>query len=140
MKFLLKYSFWLAPLIAFAGFVSYYTFFARFPTLRDVPWINVPLVILGAVLAVVGLIAGWKEAGVLKKILHVGSAVVSTLIAGLLCFYVYSYSYGIPELSETTEHLETAPDFTLSDANGEMVSLSDFRGKKVVISFYRGFW
>ena len=29
-----------------------------------------------------------------------------------------------------------APDFTLPDQNGEMHSLSDFRGKKVVLYFY----
>ena len=29
-----------------------------------------------------------------------------------------------------------APDFTLADKNGETVSLSDFRGKKVVLYFY----
>lgn len=29
-----------------------------------------------------------------------------------------------------------APDFTLPDQNGEMRSLSDFRGKKVVLYFY----
>ncbi len=29
-----------------------------------------------------------------------------------------------------------APDFTLSDKNGVSVSLSDFRGKKVVLYFY----
>ena len=29
-----------------------------------------------------------------------------------------------------------APDFTLADKNGENVSLSDFRGKKVVLYFY----
>ncbi len=29
-----------------------------------------------------------------------------------------------------------APDFTLSDKNGNAVSLSDFRGKKVVLYFY----
>ena len=30
----------------------------------------------------------------------------------------------------------TAPDFTLSDKDGNAVSLSDFRGKKVVLYFY----
>lgn len=29
-----------------------------------------------------------------------------------------------------------APDFTLEDANGNKVSLSDFKGKKVVVYFY----
>ena len=31
---------------------------------------------------------------------------------------------------------DTAPDFTLPDKNGRPVSLSDFRGKKVVLYFY----
>lgn len=36
---------------------------------------------------------------------------------------------------------QTAPDFTLEDADGKAVTLSDFRGKKsVVLVFYRGYW
>ena len=35
---------------------------------------------------------------------------------------------------ETTH--SPAPDFTLSDASGNPVSLSDFRGRKVVLYFY----
>ncbi|UCR90285.1 thioredoxin-dependent thiol peroxidase [Mycetocola spongiae] len=31
---------------------------------------------------------------------------------------------------------ETAPDFTLTDQDGSPVSLSDFRGKKVIVYFY----
>ena len=31
---------------------------------------------------------------------------------------------------------QLAPDFTLSDSDGNSVSLSDFRGKKVVLYFY----
>lgn len=31
---------------------------------------------------------------------------------------------------------DIAPDFTLADKNGNMVSLSDFSGKKVVLYFY----
>ena len=31
---------------------------------------------------------------------------------------------------------DIAPDFTLTDANGRTVSLSDFRGRKVVLYFY----
>ena len=29
-----------------------------------------------------------------------------------------------------------APDFTLSDQNGNAISLSDFKGKKVILYFY----
>lgn len=36
---------------------------------------------------------------------------------------------------------ETAPDFTLADQNGKMVSLSDVKTKTpVVLVFYRGYW
>lgn len=36
----------------------------------------------------------------------------------------------------TVEIGQTAPDFTLKASNGEEVSLSDFRGKNVVLYFY----
>ena len=36
---------------------------------------------------------------------------------------------------------QPAPDFTLEDADGKAITLSDFRGKKsVVLVFYRGYW
>jgi peroxiredoxin len=34
---------------------------------------------------------------------------------------------------------ERAPDFELNDVNGNLVRLSDFHGKPVVLSFLRGF-
>ena len=34
-----------------------------------------------------------------------------------------------------------APDFTLESKDGDLVTLSDYRGKKnVVLVFYRGYW
>ena len=35
---------------------------------------------------------------------------------------------------------EPAPAFTLNDGEGHSVSLADFRGKNVVLVFYRGYW
>ena len=140
MKFLLRHSYWLAPAIAFVGFISYFTVFVWFPPLRDVPWVNVPMVLLGVLLGVVGLLGGWKGSGWRRRSLYLGGALASVLIAGLLCLYIYSISYQMPPISSVTENLEKAPEFSLSDADGKMVALSDYRGKKVIISFYRGFW
>ncbi len=42
-------------------------------------------------------------------------------------------------MAETTTRLsvgDTAPSFTLPDANGDPVSLSDYAGRKVVVYFY----
>jgi cytochrome oxidase Cu insertion factor (SCO1/SenC/PrrC family) len=33
-----------------------------------------------------------------------------------------------------------APDFTLNDQDGKPVTLSSYRGKNVVLVFYRGHW
>jgi cytochrome oxidase Cu insertion factor (SCO1/SenC/PrrC family) len=36
---------------------------------------------------------------------------------------------------------QPAPDFSLGDANGKPIALSEFRDKKtVVLVFYRGYW
>lgn len=35
---------------------------------------------------------------------------------------------------------DTAPDFTLLDRHDEPVTLSDLRGRRIVLVFYRGFW
>ena len=35
---------------------------------------------------------------------------------------------------------QKAPDFTLKNADGQEVSLSSYRGKDVVLVFYRGYW
>ena len=35
---------------------------------------------------------------------------------------------------------QPAPDFTLEAADGRPVTLSDFRGKRLVLVFYRGHW
>ncbi|MEZ0480002.1 peroxiredoxin family protein [Planococcus sp. SSTMD024] len=39
-------------------------------------------------------------------------------------------------LAEGLSQGQTAPDFTLTDQNGEMVKLSDYRGKKVILNFW----
>lgn len=35
---------------------------------------------------------------------------------------------------------DTAPDFTLLNRHGDPVTLSELRGQRIVLVFYRGFW
>lgn len=143
MAYLTRHFAWLSPLITFAGFVSYFVVFTRYPALRDFPWVNLPLVLLGAGLAIGGLIRAWKGVRWGRRILYLGSTGFSVVVAAFLLLYVFVISSQMPAAAISEEKLVVgvaAPAFTLNDANGNAVSLSDFEGKKVVISFFRGFW
>jgi cytochrome oxidase Cu insertion factor (SCO1/SenC/PrrC family) len=56
------------------------------------------------------------------------------LIAGVLVYFSLS-SQGRTESYQGTELSGEAPDFQLTNQNGFLVSLSDFRGKVVVLTF-----
>ncbi len=45
----------------------------------------------------------------------------------------------VPVSSETVPVGSPAPDFTLTSIDGQEVRLSDYRGRKVVLVFLRGF-
>ena len=60
------------------------------------------------------------------------------LIALVCSFAVAAFGQANPVAPTTTLKVgDTAPDFTLTDATGKEVKLSDFRGKKnIVLAFY----
>jgi AhpC/TSA family len=132
---------WLGPLLVFTGMVSYFEVFTRFPVWRDFPWINLPWILLGMILSAAGL---WRAFGrpsrYRGKILGSLGLVFSLTVGGLFCFYVFYFSYTVPAPTETSLDLVQAPDFRLQDQSGKTVQLTDFRGKKVVLVFYRGYW
>jgi len=131
----------MGPLIVFAGVVSYFVVFAHIPALRDVPWLNLSLVLGGIVVCVVGLWRAFAESPSLwGRIFAVSGLLLSLAIAGLFVFYVFALSYRLPEPSEETARLDVAPDFTLNDQHGRPVALNDYRGRNVVLVFYRGHW
>lgn len=137
MNQLLRQSFWIAPLVSVLGFVSYFLVFVRFPALRDFPWLNLPLVLGALALAVWGTLHGWTGCSTGRRLLHLAGACVSLGTAALLAGYVFWLSYRMPPGNRSLGKIE---DFNLPAADGSRVALSDYAGKRVLISFYRGYW
>ena len=132
---------WIGPLLTFVGLLSYFFFFARFPVLRDFPWVNLPMTLAGVALSALGLWRAFARPEVFRgKVLGSLGLLLSLFLGGLFTFYVFSLSYSLPEPSAKTMGLEEAPDFALTSMSGDTVRLSDLRGSKVVLVFYRGFW
>jgi len=132
---------WLGPLVTFAGAVSYFMFFVRFPALRDFPWVNLPLVLIGLGLSVLGARRAFARGT--RRRARVGAAAglaLSALLAAFLVAYVFALSYALPAPAAATLALDRAPDFELRDQHRTPVRLSSFAGRKVVLVFYRGFW
>ena len=135
-----NHALWLGPLLSLAGVISYYTVFVRWPVLRDVPWVNLPLATAGAVVAFVGARRAFHRTGWARRALGVLSLALALLPAGFLAAYVFVISSMMPAPSAATLALVEAPDFSLADHRGRIVTLSELRGRKVVLTFYRGHW
>lgn len=71
-----------------------------------------------------------------------GYLAIAAFVVGLVWLVFFTAP---PNPAQTTTSLKTttlpsrslAPDFTLTDVNGEVFSLSDYRGKAVVVEFMR---
>ena len=83
----------------------------------------------------------------LKFIIY--AAVFVLIVIGAVLLYNYLSTGYVPEdktpsasgktptsTTENVSSVETAPDFTVSDLNGNEVHLSDYKGKPIVINFW----
>ncbi len=138
---MLRHGIWLGPLVVFLGTISYFLLFARFPSLRDFPWVNLPIVLIGLALSTAALrIAFRPPTAARRKIAAIAGFAVSLLLTLLFHAYVFFLSYQLPEPTTVAQAQDIAPDFSLPDHNGKTVKRSDFLGRKLVIVFYRGHW
>lgn len=141
MVSLIRNSVWLSPLLSIFGFVSYYSLFVGVPALRDFPLVNLPILIFAVVLVIVGTIQCWKDSPLVKRLAWCFSSMASCGITFLFCWYVFVMSYQMPRpASIPSASLEAIGEESFPLANGESIQVSDFRGRKVLISFYRGYW
>jgi cytochrome oxidase Cu insertion factor (SCO1/SenC/PrrC family) len=89
-----------------------------------------------AVSTALALAAVWGA----RQWLTVGALVVSVLLLAAAGFFNF-VTARVPATRPLFVVGRPAPDFTLADAAGRPVTLSDYRGHRpVVLVFYRGYW
>ena len=133
---------WIGFLFALAGFLSY-TFFIQFPITRDFPWVNLLLFAAGGICLVGGLFRAFGKPRVYRgKIFGPVLATLGVLMFGLFSYVLFYELWQVPPSTGAPRVGQKAPEFVLSDQDGNQVSLSDLVGKSraVALIFYRGFW
>ncbi|MCP3982105.1 MAG: hypothetical protein GY716_22595 [bacterium] len=132
---------WIGPLVTVVAVLSYFMFFAQFPALRDVPWLNLPLTLIGVGLSALGVWRAFSPNDLRRgKRLGPTGLVFSAALATVFCLYLFSWSYMLPPPPERGLDLEAASSVELLDHDGRPVRLADYRGRRLVVVFYRGFW
>jgi len=120
-------------LLAVAAPVAY-ILLIRVPTVRNHPGAYVAAFAVALALAVLALVRGrgrrWPA--------WIALGVSALLLAGGTWFDLVVAR--VPMTPTVLRVGERPPDFTLPDAEGRPVSLAQFRGKPVVLVFYRGYW
>jgi hypothetical protein len=142
---------WTGFLICLVGFASYPLFFYKFPATRDVPWVNFLLLAAGILLLLVGLRRAYGDNEHYRgKIFGPVLTVLSLLVAGLFCYFIFYLTRQIPASAGAPQVGQPAPAFELKNTNDQLVSLASLLStplstsgappKGVVLIFYRGYW
>ena len=130
-------------LLGVLGIVTYFSLILTYdPEIQrwlDRPILNLLVIGVGLVLSCVGAYRAMARVhrGVVLAPL---AALVNIALAGVFVWWLFSYSYQLPPAAHAPTVGATAPDFALLDQTGQAVKLSSFRGRPVVLLFYRGFW
>jgi len=120
-----------------------YAYLIRFPTFRDFPGVNLLLFAVGGSFLAVGLKRAFSSPELYRgKISGVVLSVLGLAIIGLFCYGTLVLTRDIPSASGALHTGVQAPDFTLSDAAGQPVMLSELikKDRAVLLIFYRGYW
>ncbi|HKO45525.1 MAG TPA: hypothetical protein VJU84_19780 [Pyrinomonadaceae bacterium] len=148
-----NWQIWAGFLLSFLASLAYPFFFVNFPITRDFPWATLILYAFAVALLLIGLkraFAGNTKRPLLSKIVASAVAGLSVIFIGLFLFSTLIMARWLPPSTGAPQVGQRAPDFTLSDASGKQVSLSDLlsqpiagqsqQPKGVLLIFYRGYW
>ena len=140
---------WAGFLLTFFAFLSYPFLFIEWPITRDFPWLNLLLFAVALVLLFVGIRRAFMpERRVISKIVAPILATISVLVLALFVFIVFIQSRWLPASQAAPAVGQKAPEFTLTDTNGQPVTLASLLSqpinnkppKGVLLIFYRGYW
>lgn len=144
-----NWQIWAGFLLSVIAFLSYPFIFVRFPVTRDFPWANLLLFGIAATLLLVGVRRAFAPDR--RRISKIVSSILATLSVAILGFFIFAafiMSRWLPASHGAPQIAQKAPDFSLTDTSGRLVSLSELlstpiRGtapKGVLLIFYRGYW
>jgi peroxiredoxin len=147
----INWPLWAGFVLSLIAFLSYFLVFIWFPVTRDFPWVNLLLFALAAILLFVGVRRAFSAAPPRPRRSKVAGAILTALsltIFGFFVFAVFIMARQLPASNSAPRISQKAPDFTLTDANGKPVSLSELlvtpvngqAPKGVLLVFYRGYW
>jgi len=134
---------WIGFAVTVAAVFSYVPVFVPYPITRDIPWANLLLFLLGGWMLALGLRRAFGQPEWYRgKISGAVMGVLALALFGLFCWGLFVFARHIPAADSAPKIGQQAPDFTLTDAKGEPVSLADLRksGNAVLLIFYRGYW
>lgn len=123
--------------------ITYVPIFVRFANTRDVPWANLLLFLTGGCLLAAGLKRAYGEPeGYRGKVSGAVFGVLALALFGLFCWGSFVFAQRVPSASGAPRVGQPAPDFTLADTGGKLVTLSELRkaNHAVLLIFYRGYW
>jgi hypothetical protein len=146
-----NWNLWAGFLLCLVAFVSYPFVFAKFPITRDVPWANFLLFAAGGAFLFVGFKRAFGKSQQYRgKIAGPILGTLSLFAAGFFCFIVFHMTRQLPPSTGSPQVGQKAPEFALSDTDGNPVSLSSLLSrplsntqgapKGVLLIFYRGYW
>ena len=152
---------WVGFALVLVGILSYPLFFARFPMTRDFPWANLALIALAVLLLAVGMLRAFRQPDLYRgKVSGSILAVLAVLLVGFFLFDIFYATKRIPASHGAPKVGELAPDFTLPNSRGNLVTLSAVLNSSFVpngstsaaagtgsvktagtlLIFYRGYW
>jgi peroxiredoxin (alkyl hydroperoxide reductase subunit C) len=143
-----NWQIWAGLLLAAAAFISYPLLFVKWPATRDVPWVNVLLTVVAAVLLFAGTRRAFSPGRFRIARILVAAIVVVASATLLLQFFVgiFVTARDLPLSARAPQVGQQAPAFALPDESGTSRSLTDLlstpaastaqRPKAVLLIFY----